>query len=84
MDLEFCCKYLLNHLETLSYPIYRVHDCHTITFCSLYCTPCYDYGFNNKRCPLKNFAKIYGAPYWTLLKTFDICAKLKFDMFIVI
>ena len=26
----------------------------------------------------------YGAPYWTLLQTFDICAKLQFDMLIVI
>ena len=27
---------------------------------------------------------VYGAPYWTLLHTFDICAKLQFDMLIVI
>ena len=34
-----------------------VEDCHTRTFCILYCAPCYDYGFNNKRCWPKNFAK---------------------------
>ena len=26
----------------------------------------------------------YGASYWTLLQTFDIYAKLQFDMLIVI
>ena len=39
-------------------PVSRLHDCHTRTFCTLYCAPCYDYGFNNKRCWHKNFAKI--------------------------
>ena len=42
--------------------------------------------------PIKTFffdtcqmtAKSYGAPYWTLLQTFDICAKLQFDMLIAI
>ena len=38
-------------------PVSRLHDCHTRTFCILYCAPCYDYGFNNKRCWLKNFPK---------------------------
>ena len=38
-------------------PVSRLHDCHTKTFCILYCAPCYDYGFNNKRCWPKNFAK---------------------------
>ena len=37
-------------VKTLSYPVSRVHDCHTRTFCSLYCAPYYDYGFNNKKC----------------------------------
>ena len=34
--MEFCCKYLLIQLKTLSYHISRVYDCHTKTFCILH------------------------------------------------
>ena len=67
---QYCEKLLVERLVILSWHKSKIKNAVSVIFVLA--------------APWRFCAQTYGAPYWTLLQTFDISAKLQFDMLIVI